>query len=81
MPGSWFLPEYSSLAPATRVKRTTELTLCLCEYSIPELLDLFGEALRVGGERQSDVPNASAGASEDAPERVRPVKSAAAAQA
>lgn len=81
MPGSWFLPEYSPLAPDTRVKRTTELTLCLCEYSLSEILDLYGEALKVGGERQVEVPSTNgSGASEEleAGERVRPVKSAAA---
>lgn len=76
MPGSWFLPEYSSLAPDTRVKRTVELTLCLCEYSVSEVLDLYGEVLKVGGERQLEVPTAG-GASEETGETIRPIKSAA----
>lgn len=74
MPGSWFLPEYSSHPPDTRIKRTAEATLCLCEYSVAEVLDLYGEVLKVGGERELEVPPAARGSVEG---RDRPVKSPA----
>lgn len=46
----------------------------MCEYSVAECLELFGDALRVGGERVLEVPSVNGGVEEV---RVRPVKSPA----
>lgn len=56
MPASWTLPEYASNPPQTRIKHTAEVTLCLCEYSDAEVLKLYRDALKVGGERVREVP-------------------------
>lgn len=57
IPASWSLPEYASHPPTTRVKHTAENTLCLCEYSHAEVLELYGEALKAAGERVISPPS------------------------